>query len=144
MTRTSTHVRDELHRLLAADLMGPWEGPQETVVGNPRGRYLVGALAPVKISGDGQLSTPKPTLASEPQNVADMRMAEDVVAVATESGSAGVPEAADGEITGADDGDETEDRGPASQLGVGGEKPARGLRARPGAGGNGGDLYRAS
>jgi hypothetical protein len=109
-------VRDELHRLLVADLMGPWDGPRETVVGNPRGRYLVGALAPVKVSGDGQLSRPEPMPESEPHSVEDMRMGEDAVAITTENGSAGVPEVADSEVSPADDADETEDRGPASQL----------------------------
>ena len=60
MTVGSREVRDELGRLLAADLVGPWESEDETVVGNPRGRYLAGALAPVKVSSEGEL--PPPTL----------------------------------------------------------------------------------
>lgn len=115
MTTTSSEVRDELGRLLAADLIGPWDGDNETVVGNPRGRYLAGALAPVKVSSDGELPAPPPHN-SEPTDIADLRAGEDPLTILTENGSAGVPEADDGEVTDTDEPAEAEDRGPASQL----------------------------
>ena len=45
----SAAVRDELLDLLERDLMGPWGGGDETIDGTPRGRYLVGALAPISV-----------------------------------------------------------------------------------------------
>ncbi|QOT21781.1 DISARM system helicase DrmA [Paenarthrobacter sp. YJN-D] len=52
---TSAEVRDELVDLLHRDLIGPWGGPDETVKGTPRARYLVGALAPIAIGDDDPL-----------------------------------------------------------------------------------------
>ena len=46
---SSYAVRDELHRLIEKDLLGPWDGPQERFrpgAMGPRERYLVGMLGP--------------------------------------------------------------------------------------------------
>ncbi len=39
-------LRDELERLVLADLLGPAGGPEEEITDKPRDRYLVGMLAP--------------------------------------------------------------------------------------------------
>src|SRR3712207_3118834 len=54
---TSAEVRDELIDLLQRDLMGPWGELDETISGTPRGRYLVGVLAPLSIGDDDQVTT---------------------------------------------------------------------------------------
>src|SRR4051812_26529628 len=46
---TSFQVRDELEKLVARDLLGPWDGPLEEFrpkAMGPRERYLVGMLGP--------------------------------------------------------------------------------------------------
>lgn len=115
MTATSTQVRDEMHRLLAADLVGPWAGAEETIVGNPRGRYLVGALAPIKVTA----GAPVPEPASAPDEavveIGDLRSADETAVISSTAGAAGVPEADDGEVTDSDEPAEAEDR-PTSQL----------------------------
>ncbi len=110
---TSADVRDELHRLLVADLVGPWDGPAETVVGNPRGRYLAGALAPVKVDTTVTVESPH---VSATTDVADLRAVEAPLLAAADEASAGVPEASDLEVMESDDPEEADDKGPASKL----------------------------
>src|SRR3954465_9437101 len=88
----SADVRAELHQLLVADLVGPWGGPPETVVGNPRGRYLAGALAPVKIDTTVPVETLNIQAAAD---VADLREVEDPLVTSPDEASPGVPEAPD-------------------------------------------------
>ncbi|MEP9415807.1 DISARM system helicase DrmA [Gordonia sp. VNQ95] len=45
----STVVRAELVGLIESELLGPRNGPEEEIRGTARGRYMVGALAPVTI-----------------------------------------------------------------------------------------------
>src|SRR4051794_39363155 len=45
----STVVRTDLLKLIEQELLGPRGGTDEEIVGTPRGRYAVGALAPVTV-----------------------------------------------------------------------------------------------
>ncbi|WP_198417812.1 DISARM system helicase DrmA [Cryobacterium serini] len=117
---TSAEVRDELLDLLERDLMGPWGGPEETIGGTPRGRYLVGALAPVSIGDDDP--TPATVLESrtkdQPASPDDFRDSE-VGAVVDPDASRdvkGVVDEADETIADAGGTDTDEDRGPESKL----------------------------
>lgn len=47
--RTSINVRGDLVSLLELELLGPRDGADEEIVGTPRARYAVGALAPVTV-----------------------------------------------------------------------------------------------
>ncbi|KSW20819.1 DISARM system helicase DrmA [Cellulomonas sp. B6] len=111
---SSGHVRSEVHRLLAGDLVGPWDGRTETVTGNPRGRYLAGALAPVKVDGTGIALGP--AQAPTTDEIADLRSGDDTIPVLDRRGTYGVPDVEDGEISDSGGPEESEDRGPASQL----------------------------
>ncbi|WP_034172674.1 hypothetical protein [Mycobacterium tuberculosis] len=48
---TSITVRENLVDILARELLGPILGPQEVLPFSPRSQYLVGHLAPVKLTG---------------------------------------------------------------------------------------------
>ena len=114
---TSTEVRGELMDLLSRDLVGPWGGPTEEIVGTPRARYLAGALAPISLlegftagAGAGALA---PTASSddvrseESLAVSDLRSAHEVK---------GVPADEDESIGEAAPTDSDEDRGPESKI----------------------------
>lgn len=45
------HVEENLVDILARELLGPIRGPQEVLPFSPRSQYLVGHLAPVKLTG---------------------------------------------------------------------------------------------
>lgn len=113
---TSAHVRDELLDLLERDLVGPWDGPKETIVGTPRGRYLAGALAPISLLEGGGAATTSSTPSSatlddvrndETLAVADLSAAHDVQ---------GVPADEEETIGEASPTDSDEDRGPESKI----------------------------
>ncbi|WP_329479273.1 DISARM system helicase DrmA [Kribbella sp. NBC_01484] len=128
---TSADVRDELHRLLVADLVGPWDGRTETVVGNPRGRYLVGALAPVKVDTTVGIETPATALDTK---LDDLRAAEAPLIATVDESSGGVPESDDLEVIESDDPEDADDKGPASKLIA---PSSMGLRFRIASGGPG-------
>ncbi|MGQ7297910.1 DISARM system helicase DrmA [Quadrisphaera sp. KR29] len=132
MAPTSADVRGELHRLLVADLVGPWGGAEETVVGNPRGRYLAGALAPVKVDPDRAPDEPLSVDASA--DVAELRTVEAPLLAPVDDSVTGVPEIDDLEVTESEDPGEADDRGPASKLIA---PSSMGLRFRVAAGGPG-------
>lgn len=116
---SSAEVRDELIDLLQRDLIGPWGGPDETVNGTPRGRYLVGALAPVAIDDGDPASAPtRGASRVEVDNPVDLRDSETDAVVDTEASSdvKGVLEEADETIADAGGTDADEDRGPESKL----------------------------
>lgn len=117
---TSTEVRDELIDLLQRDLMGPWGEHDETISGTPRGRYLVGALAPVSIGDDDPASTTKresrsKDKADSPGDFRDSAV-EGVVDPDASRDVKGVVDEADETITDAGGTDTDEDRGPESKL----------------------------
>ncbi|WP_157155700.1 DISARM system helicase DrmA [Diaminobutyricimonas sp. LJ205] len=117
---TSAEVRDKLINLLQRDLVGPWGGADETVNGTPRGRYLVGALAPVAIGDDDPVSTPIPgsLLRTEVDRPDDFRDSESPAVIDPEASRdvKGVLEEADETIADAGGADTDEDRGPESKL----------------------------
>src|SRR4051812_5924425 len=45
----STVVRINLVSLVEQELLGPRSGPDEEIIGTPRGRYALGGLAPVTV-----------------------------------------------------------------------------------------------
>ncbi len=113
---TSTQVRGELLDLLGRDLVGPWDGPTETIVGTPRARYLSGALAPISLlAGAGSSeagTTPKPdslddVRSDETLAVSDLSDAQEVQ---------GVPVDDDEAIAEASPTEPDEDRGPESKI----------------------------
>ena len=114
---TSVQVREELIDLIARDLLGPWDGPDETIVGTPRARYLAGALAPISLL-DGSAPAAAPSSGTGDATLADVR-AEDSFAVTDLSGARdvdGVP-ADEGEaISEASPSEPDEDRGPESKI----------------------------
>lgn len=117
---TSAEVRDELLGLLQLDLMGPWGGSEETISGTPRGRYLVGALAPVSIGDDEPAIAPLieslPTANVESPD--DLRDSDGAAVLDPDASRQvrGVHEEADETITDAGGADPEEDRGPESKL----------------------------
>jgi len=117
---SSAEVRDDLINLLQRDLIGPWGGPEETVNGTPRGRYLVGALAPVAIDDDDPITTSATTSPADAQvdRPDDYRGSEGAAIVDTDASRdvQGVLEEADETITDAGGTDTDEDRGPESKL----------------------------
>ncbi|MGJ8720438.1 MAG: DISARM system helicase DrmA [Salinibacterium amurskyense] len=118
-TATSAEVRDQLIELLQRDLVGPWGGSDETVNGTPRGRYLVGALAPVAIDDDDpQPASHDTSAATEAVNPEDFRNSEadSVVDSDVSHQSRGVSESSDEPIADSSSGDTEEDRGPESKL----------------------------
>ncbi|MFE6735986.1 DISARM system helicase DrmA [Microbacterium sp. NPDC057650] len=114
---TSAQVREELIDLIARDLVGPWDGPNETIVGTPRARYLAGALAPISLL-DGTTPAPGSSSGANDATLADVR-ADDSLAVTDLSGARdvdGVP-ADEGEaISEASPSEPDEDRGPESKI----------------------------
>lgn len=112
---TSAEVRDELLGLLERDLVGPWDGPEETIVGTPRARYLAGALAPISVL-DGT-AAPAAT-SSDPTTLDDVR-GDDALAVtdlSTKHDVQGVPADEDESVGEASPTDSDEDRGPESKI----------------------------
>ncbi|MFS0853292.1 DISARM system helicase DrmA [Microbacterium sp. 179-I 3D4 NHS] len=114
---SSAQVREELIDLIARDLVGPWDGPVETIVGTPRARYLAGALAPISL-----LDGPAPATASSDDasgaTLAEVR-ADDSLAIADLSGARdvdGVPSDEEEMISEASPSEPDEDRGPESKI----------------------------
>lgn len=104
----SENVRTELTNFLSRDLLGPWDGPDESIVGTPRGRYLVGSLAPISI--DENISQSEASEAegiSEDVLIADLSQSKDVKGVPADE------EDLDADVAGQDD---EEDRGPVSKI----------------------------
>ncbi|UOQ88054.1 DISARM system helicase DrmA [Agromyces endophyticus] len=115
-TITSAQVRGELLDLLGRDLVGPWDGPNEEIVGTPRARYLSGALAPISLlegaASSAASSMPKPTSLDDVRNdetlaVSDLSDAHEVQ---------GVPVDEDESVGEASPSEPDEDRGPESKI----------------------------
>lgn len=112
----SAQVRDELMNLIVGDLVGPWEGPEETIVGTPRARYLAGALAPISLL-DGVVAANAPD-GSAASTLDDVR-SDDSLAVADLTAAhevQGVPADEDETIGEASPSEPDEDRGPESKI----------------------------
>lgn len=115
-TVTSAQVRGELLDLLGRDLVGPWGGPTEAIVGTPRARYLAGALAPISLL-DGLAASNTPSTAHV-RSLDDVRNDESL-AVVDMSGAheaPGVPVEKDESVGEASPSDTDEDRGPESKI----------------------------
>jgi hypothetical protein len=116
-TTTAAHVRGELLDLVSRDLVGPWDGPNEAILGTPRARYLAGALAPISLL-DGSTPSASTTTSLASASLDDVRNDEDL-AVADLSNAhevQGVPVDEDDEIAEASASDAGEDRGPESKI----------------------------
>ena len=114
---TSEHVREELVDLISRDLVGPWDGPDETIVGTPRARYLAGALAPISLLDGATPATESSTTARE-ATLDDVR-ANESLAVPDLSGARdvhGVPADDEESIAEASPSEPDEDRGPESKI----------------------------
>ena len=114
---TSAQVRDELVDLIARDLVGPWDGPTETIVGTPRARYLAGALAPISLL-DGTTQPAASASRARDTTLADVRT-DDSLSVADLSGAhevQGVPADEEEPIAEASPSEPDEDRGPESKI----------------------------
>jgi hypothetical protein len=113
---TSAQVRDELLDLVSRDLVGPWNGPTETILGTPRARYLAGALAPISLLDNAGSNAPE-ARASETSR--DEVRRDETLAVA-DLGRAhevqGVPVEDEDAISEASPSDNDEDRGPESKI----------------------------
>jgi hypothetical protein len=103
-------VRENLVDIIERELHGPKHGPQEELSISPRAQYLVGVIAPVKLSGPSRV-------AIEQSGDSD----EDLIEVDSTSavdgwGTAGVPANATDEGDGDASDDSAEDRGPKQGL----------------------------
>jgi hypothetical protein len=109
-------VRSELLDLLGRDLVGPWDGPTETILGTPRARYLAGALAPISL-----LDSPASTISRSSalvKSLDDVRDDESlaVVDLSVAHEAPGVPVEKDESVGEASPSDADEDRGPESMI----------------------------
>jgi len=123
---TSTQVRDELVDLIERDLVGPWGGANETIIGTPRARYLAGALAPISLL-DGSDTAQEANSKSSVESLDDVR-GNDELAVANGGNSKdvkGIVVDEDESIGEATPSQPDEDRGPASKIIA---PPSMGLR----------------
>lgn len=114
---TAAQVREELVDLIALDLVGPWAGPAETIVGTPRARYLAGALAPISLL-DGATNAAASSSGANDASLANVR-ADESLAVADLSGAhdvQGVPADEEESIAEASPSEPDEDRGPESKI----------------------------
>ena len=113
----STSVRAELVELIEQELLGPRNGAKEEIVGTPRGRYALGALAPVTV--DPTMVSRLSSLSSDAEsdegadpNETGLGMTDIDPATAGQRGVAVVTD----EETGTADDDEDRDEGPKGSL----------------------------
>lgn len=105
---SSFAVRENLADILERELLGPIDGPEETLQFSPRTQYLVGHIAPVKLTGS-DISAPEDD--DDDGELVEIRTDEGGV-----SGGRGVPaHAADDTDADAED-DDSEDRTPKQGL----------------------------
>ncbi|WP_220149946.1 hypothetical protein [Acidipropionibacterium virtanenii] len=101
---SSVAVRENLVDILERELLGPIHGPEEVLSFSPRAHYLVGLIAPVKLTGVSAAGEGEP---NEREDVLEVRTDE----MAT-SDTPGVPApSADEDLADAED-DDAEDRAP--------------------------------
>lgn len=111
---TSFAVRENLTDILQRELLGPVRGPEETLPFSPKGQYLVGLLAPVKLSGPPAGGSDDE---AEPREAIDRG---DLLEVPQDAESAaegrGVPAFAADDNEADDQDDDVEDRAPRQGL----------------------------
>jgi hypothetical protein len=107
---TSFTVRENLVDILERELLGPIHGPEELLPFSPRSQYLVGYIAPVKLSGtttaDGDIES-----AGERGHLVEERSDEEALAEGR-----GVPSYAVDESEADAEDDDREDRAPKQGL----------------------------
>lgn len=108
---SSTTVRAELIDLIEAELLGPRGGADEEIVGTPRGRYQVGALAPVTVDPDQSAVEATVQESDDPNEIGEAISDVDRKHLPQQ----GVP-VDSGENAGAAEDDEERDEGPKGAL----------------------------
>jgi hypothetical protein len=105
---SSFMVRENLVDILERELLGPVHGPAETLAFSPRSQYLVGHIAPVKLTG------------TKSSALGEDDTASDLVQVRTDndglSDGRGIPAYAADETDADSDDDDVEDRAPKQGL----------------------------
>jgi hypothetical protein len=107
---TSYTVRENLVDILERELLGPVHGPSEVLPFSPRSQYLVGYIAPVKVSDSAPVGGGEAATDPDRGDLAEIRGDG-------EADGRGVPAIAADDDNGADaDDDDTEDRAPKQGL----------------------------
>ncbi|MDI3194264.1 DISARM system helicase DrmA [Pseudarthrobacter sp. AL07] len=107
---SSFMVRENLADILERELLGPIHGPEEVLPFSPRSQYLVGHIAPVKLTGKA-LKDGASESAPERGHIVEARMDDDAARE-----QRGVPAFAADETTADAEDDDTEDRTPKQGL----------------------------
>jgi hypothetical protein len=105
---TSFTVRENLVDILERELLGPIHGPDELIPFSPRSQYLVGHIAPVKLSGE--------VVSSLGEFDDDGNLIEKLADEVSITEGRGVPSAANDDFAGDAEEDDTHDRAPAKGL----------------------------
>ena len=105
---TSYLVRENLVDVLERELLGPIQGPNEVLPFSPRSQYLVGLIAPVKLTGGKSVSGNDDDIDSERGHL--------IEAVADGVNGRGVPAAGADETEAEAEGDDPDDRAPKQGL----------------------------
>lgn len=104
-------VRENLVDILQRELLGPIHGPEESLPFSPRSQYLVGHIAPFKLTGSATAS---------PRDIGDDPTRSDVIEIRTDPDGVveggGVPAYAADEPEADSDDDDVEDRAPKQGL----------------------------
>jgi hypothetical protein len=105
---SSFAVRENLADILARELLGPIHGPKEMLPFSPRSQYLVGHIAPVKLTGSKSWAVDHDNTA---RDLVEVRADDDGIAEGR-----GVPAYAADETEADSDNDDAEDRAPKQGL----------------------------
>jgi hypothetical protein len=104
---TSYTARENLIDILERELLGPIHGPDEVLPFSPRSQYLVGLIAPVKLTGGTSAANHDDEIDSERGHLVEDRADSE-----GGGGSRGVPAAAADETEAEAGDDDAEDRAP--------------------------------
>ncbi len=108
---TSFTVRENLVDILERELLGPIHGPEEVLPFSPRSQYLVGLIAPVKLTSGTSATNHDDETDSERGHLVDTQASGEAGA-----GVRGVPAAAADETEAEAEDDDGEDRAPKQGL----------------------------
>ena len=108
---TSYTVRENLVDILERELLGPIHGPEEVLPFSPRSQYLVGVIAPVKLTGGTSATSHDDEIDSERGHLIEGRADSE-----GGGGGRGVPAAAADETEAEVEEDDAEDRAPKQGL----------------------------